>query len=437
MHWLKKFVNVNPSEIKALLVSCLYFYLVLCAYYIFRPIRNEMTIANGLENIQWLLLLAMLVLFAVMPVFGWITGRFKTRQFMSYCTLFFASNLVIFFFLFNVEERPLWVSRAFFVWVNVFNMFIVSLFWSFMNDVYSKTQSKRLFAFIASGGTAGALTGPVITNLLVGSFGLGYLLLISAVVLASSVLCINWLIKWKNVEFNEDPNDKKIHTVADESLSGSIWDGLLLILKSPYLVGICAFVAIYAIALTFVMIYQAELIEILYTDPIERTKLFSKIDFASTLIALVLQLLVTSNLIRWLGFRSTLMLIPLGITIGFCFLAANPILTVTLVLTVFRRAGDYAIMKPAREMLFSVVSREEKYKAKNFIDTAILRTGDTTGAWLLTGAKAIGASASTIPLIGVGMGIAWCSVAYWLGTQYNRRSGTEDASATNQIAQSS
>ena len=195
MSWLRKFVNVNPGEIRALLISCLYFYLVLCAYYIFRPIRNEMTIANGLENIQWLLLLSTLVLFAVMPIFGWITGRFKTRQFMAYCTLFFASNLVIFFFLFNVEQRPVWVSRAFFIWVNVFNMFIVSLFWSFMNDVFSRTQSKRLFAFIASGGTLGALTGPIVTNLLVDNLGLGYLLLISAFVLASSVLCINWLIK--------------------------------------------------------------------------------------------------------------------------------------------------------------------------------------------------------------------------------------------------
>ena len=425
MSWLSKFVNVKPGEIKALLVSCLYFYLVLCAYYIFRPIRNEMTIANGIENIQWLLLLSMLVLIAVMPIFGWITGRFKTRQFMAYCTLFFAANLVVFFFLFNVEQRPVWVSRTFFVWVNVFNMFIVSLFWSFMNDVYSRLQSRRLFAFIASGGTLGALTGPVITNLLVDNFGLGFLLLISAFVLAASVFCINWLIKWENTEFDPDADTGSPHTVKDESLEGSIWDGFMLIIKSPYLIGICVFVALYAISLTFVMIYQAELIEVTYVDPIERTKIFSLIDFAATAITLVLQILVTSNLIRWIGFRSTFLLIPLGITIGFIFLAANPILTVTMILTIFRRAGDYAIMKPAREMLFSVVSREEKYRCKNFIDTAILRSGDTTGAWLLTGAKALGASASAIPLIGVAMGVAWCSVAYWLGTQYNSLSGEQ------------
>jgi len=431
MYWLRKLVSVNPNEVKALLISCLYFFLVLCAYYIFRPIRNEMTIANGVANIQWLLLLAMLVLFAVMPVFGWITGRFKTRQFMAYCTLFFAANLLVFFVLFNVEQRPLWVSRAFFVWVNVFNMFIVSLFWSFMNDVYSKAQSRRLFAFIASGGTAGALTGPIITNLLVETIGLSYLLLISALVLASSTFCINWLSKWQNSDFNMDDeeaiqtstaNKDAAHTVRNESLKGSIWDGLLLILKSPYLIGICMFVAMYAISLTFVMIHQAELIEITYTDPVERTKLFALIDLASSGIALLLQIFVTSHLIRWLGFRVTLMLIPVGITIGFAFLAANPVLSVLITLTIFRRSGDYAIMKPAREMLFSVVSREEKYRAKNFIDTAILRTGDTTSAWLHAGAKALGASTTTIPIIGVGMGIFWCSVAFWLGTRYNKMS---------------
>ena len=178
---LARFVTVKPQEITALLVSCGYFYLILCAYYIIRPIRSEMAIANGVENIQWLLLLTMLVLLAITPLFGWVTSRFKTRQFLSYCTLFFASHLVLFFFLFNVEQRTPIVTRAFFVWVNVFNMFIVSLFWSFMNDVYSQTQTKRLFAFIAAGGTAGALTGPIITTTLVQQLGLGPLLLLSLI----------------------------------------------------------------------------------------------------------------------------------------------------------------------------------------------------------------------------------------------------------------
>ncbi len=425
MNWIQKLVAVKPGELRALLTSCLYFYLVLCAYYIFRPIRNEMTIANGVENIQWLFMLGMIVLFAIMPIFGWITTRYKTRQFMAVCTLFFAVCLVGFFFLFNVAERPLWVTRTFFVWVNVFNMFIVSLFWSFMNDVYSRAQAKRLFAFIAAGGTAGAMSGPIITNLLVETVGLSYLLLISAVVLSCSLLCINWLIRWENQAFDDEDHTQttqEAHTVRNESLKGGAFDGLLLVLKSPYLLGICAFIALYAISITFVTIQQAEAISEVFTDPIERTKLFAKIDFGANFFALLLQLVVTSNLIRWFGYRTTLMMIPVGITVGFALVASLPILEMMIALQVFRRSGDYAIMKPTREMLFSVVSREEKYKAKNFIDTAILRTGDTASSWLYTGARALGAAGTTIPIIGVGLGVAWCSVAYWLGSQYTRKS---------------
>lgn len=431
MNWLQQFVSVKPRELRALLVSCLYFFLVLCTYYIFRPIRNEMTIANGVENIQWLFMLGMLVMFAIMPVFGWITGRYRTRQFMAYCTLFFASNLLIFFVLFNVDERPLWVSRTFFVWVNVFNMFIVSLFWSFMNDVYSREQSKRLFAFIAAGGTAGAISGPIITRLLVETTGLSYLLLISALTLSCSVLCINWLLKWENQDFEAESSGESqpvhVHKVSDKAIKGSVFDGLLLVTKSPYLIGICLFILLYSISIVFVTVQQAEAIEANYTSPIERTALFANIDIAVSITALILQLFVTSRLIRWFGYRMTLALIPIGVTIGFTVVAAVPILPMMIGLEIFRRSGDYAIMKPTREMLFSVVSRKEKYRAKNFIDTAILRTGDAASSWLYIGAKALGAAGSTIPIIGVILGTLWSTTALWLGSQYLKKSKMSQA----------
>ncbi|MFK7976054.1 MAG: hypothetical protein AB8C02_07945, partial [Halioglobus sp.] len=222
-NWLARLVTVNATELGALAASFLYFYLLLCAYYIIRPIRDEMLIANGVDNIQWLLLMTMGILLAITPLFGWITSRFRTREFLSYCTLFFALNLVGFYFLFAGEERSPTVTRTFFVWVNVFNMFIVSLFWSFMNDIFSEHQAKRLFAFIAAGGTAGALTGPIITTTLVERTGLGPLLLISAAVLSSTVLCILWLTRWKNDDYL--PNNIQIKEKTGEALSGSIWGG--------------------------------------------------------------------------------------------------------------------------------------------------------------------------------------------------------------------
>jgi len=415
-------VSVKPKEVSALFISCAYFFLVLCAYYIIRPIRSEMVIANGVSNIQWLMLMTMLVLFLIAPIFGWVTTRFRTRQFLSYCTLFFVSHLVIFFFLFNVEERSPMVTRAFFIWVNVFNMFIVSLFWSFMTDVFSKGQAKRLFAFIAAGGTAGAICGPAITSSLVQSLGLAPLLLISAGILTASVACIRWLSRWQNLDFKPlNSNHKRPHVVRNEALKGNIWGGFVLVIKSPYLLGICLFITLYAASITFVEIQQAELIEKTYNDPAQRTRLFSMIDLVVNILALVFQLFITSRIIDSLGFRATLMIVPLGITVGFGLMAAAPTLAVMVAVEIFRRSGDYSIMKPTREMLFSVVSREEKYKAKNVIDTAILRTGNTGSAWAYTGLKALGAGAAGITGISLALGLAWCATAYWLGHVFNQK----------------
>ena len=429
---ISRFVSVRPRELLALLASCAYFYLLLCAYYIIRPIRDEMVIANGVANIQWLMLLTMLVLLLITPVFGWITTRFRTRQFLSYCTLFFAANLVVFFFLFDVTERSPLVTRAFFIWVNVFNMFIVSLFWSFMNDVFSRQQAKRLFAFIAAGGTAGALTGPLITTTLVQAIGLSYLLLISATVLSCTAICISWLSRWQNEDYAL--HSSAGHQIKNKALRGGIWGGFSLILKSPYLLGICAFIILYAASITFVQIRQAELIEAAYSDPASRTKLFSQIDFAVNALALLFQLFLTSQLIRWIGYRASLLLVPLGITLGFGLMAVSPVLAVMIGVEVFRRAGDYAIMKPTREMLFSVVSREEKYKAKNFIDTAILRTGNTTSALAYSGLRSIGIAGAGIAGISLALGAAWCAVSWWLGSQFQRKSRQANPTAVAQEA---
>lgn len=418
LNLVSRLVTVKPAELKALLVSCAFFYLILCAYYIIRPIRSEMVIANGVDNIQWLMLMTFIILIAITPLFGWVTTRFRTRQFLSYCTLFFASHLLIFFFLFNVEDRSPLTTRAFFIWVNAFNMFIVSLFWSFMNDIYTRKQSKRLFAFIAAGGTAGAFSGPIITTSLVKTVGLGPLLLISAAILGLSVICITWLTRWDNTEFDEQLLDNSERKLA---LKGGILDAFTLIVKSPYLIGICLFISLYAMSITFVEIQQAKIIENTFDDPVKRTQLFSSIDFAVNIIALIFQLFITSRIIQKTGFRFALMLVPVGITIGFGLIATMPLLAVMIAIDIFRRSGDYAIMKPTREMLFTVLSREEKYKAKNFIDTAILRGGNTVSSLIFHALKTSSIGAAGISGISVILGLSWCATAFWLGGQYNQK----------------
>ncbi len=422
---LEKLVNVKAGEIVALLTSCAYFYLLLCSYYIIRPIRNEMVIENGVANIQWLLLFAALVMLAIVPVFGWLTSHFKTRQFLAYCTLFFASNLFIFFLLFdqNDTHRSIWISRGFYVWVNVFNMFIISLFWSFMNDVFSQTQSRRLFAFIAAGGTAGALTGPLITSLLVEKIGLGYLLLIAAIILSLTIVCINHLSHWQNPS---NVNSKEQTDIQNKSIKGGVFDGIALILRSPYLLSICCFIILFALLSTFLSIQLAETIEHLFSDSAERTKLFSLADLATNVLTLLFQLSFTGKIINKFGYRTTLMLLPIGLTIGFLLLIFAPVLSVMIALSIFYRAGNYAIMKPTRAMLFTVVSRAEKYKAKNVIDTAVMRSGNVLSAWLYSGIQALGAGALGIAVIGSGLGFIWSGVSYWLGNQYRHKTPSAD-----------
>ena len=428
---LNRLVSVKPEEVRALLISCAYFFLVLCAYYIIRPIRNEMMIANGVQNIQWLILITLAAMVAIAPIFGWLTSRFRTKQFMSYCTLFFASHLILFYFLFDVDQRSISVTRAFYIWVGVFNMFIVSLFWSFMNDIYTQTQSKRLFAFIGAGGTAGAICGPIVTTSLVASTGIAPLMILSAVALACSVMCINWLTRWQNQEMQSLPADQQnLNKKRDDpnqqsttkgTLKGGKFAGITLLVKSPYLMGISAFILLYAMCITLVQIQQAELIQATLNDPTQRTRLFSSIDLAVNIITLFVQIFVTSHIIRLLGFRATFMLIPLGITLGFALMATTPILAIMIGVDIFRRAGDYAVMKPTREMLFNIVSREEKYKVKNFIDTTVLRSGNVLGAFSHSALKSLGAAGTLLGGISVAIGIVWLLITYWLGLQFKQK----------------
>ena len=430
---LNRFVDVKPNEFFALVMACMYFYLLLCAYYIIRPIRNEMVIQNGVDNIQWLLLFAAIVMILITPCFGWITSRFKTQQFLSYCTLFFAANLLIFFFLFNSHSgagQSIWVARGFYVWVNVFNMFIISLFWSFMNDTFNKEQSRRLFAFIGAGGTAGALTGPLITTLLVEKVGLGYLLLISAIILSLTVVCIYRLSHWSHVSIN-DVSSKSVansnsHQNSHEKkpvLKGGVFDGVLLTWRSPYLLGICAFVVVFAVMSTFLSIQLAETIERLFDDSTQRTKLFSQADLATNVLTLLFQISITSKLIQWIGYRSTLMLLPIGLTFGFLLIGFAPILAVMIALSVFNRAGKYAVLNPTSEMLFTILSREEKYKAKNFIDTAVVRSSNVLSSWIYAGVKTLEAGGLGIAMLGAGLGTLWMGISYWISGQYLQRSG--------------
>ncbi len=414
--WLRRLVDVEPAEVKGLLWSFAYFFCLLCSYYIVRPMRDEMGIAGGVENLQWLFAGTFLVMLAMVPLFGWVTSRYPRRRFLPYVYYFFVAQVLIFFVLFRSDITHAYVARAFFIWVSVFNLFIVSVFWSFMADMFSSAQAKRLFGFIAAGGTMGALMGPVLTAALAIHLGPTNLLLISAIFLGLAVLCVKKLIAWQQTSVVQ-PNvtAKDLQTDEEKAMGGGLLAGLRLVLSSPYLLGICLLMLLFTTLATFLYFQQATIIRDTFVDSAQRTAVFAVMDFAVNALTITIQVFLTGRLVRFLGLGLALALIPVLLGVGFLVLGFSPVLTVLVVVQVLRRAGNYAIMRPAREMLYTVLGKQEKYKAKNFIDTAVYRGGDAVSAWAYAGLGALGLGLSAIAFVAVPLAGIWAGIAYVLG----------------------
>ncbi|MBV2122315.1 MAG: MFS transporter [Candidatus Thiodiazotropha sp. (ex Ctena orbiculata)] len=417
---LQRLASVQPGEGRAVLWSFLYFFSLLSSYYVLRPIRDEMGIVAGIDQLQWLFTGTFVAMLLVVPLFGFITSRLQRRQFLPYVYLFFIFNLILFYLVFESAESLTNVARVFFIWLSVFNLFVVSVFWSFMTDLYRNEQAKRLFGLIASGGTVGALTGPLLTATLVQQLGTSQMMLISAGLLCLSILCINRLIHWQATNSDREEQNDRSSEKIEKPIGGSIWDGILLVLRSPYLMGICVLMLLFTLLSTFLYFQQAQIIKLAVADSEARTALFATIDLSVNALTLLIQTLITTRLIKGLGLAMVLALIPLLLCLGFVLLALFPALPVLVAVQVLRRAGNYAVMSPSREMLYVVLRRDEKYKAKNFIDTVVYRGGDAVSSWVYTGFRTLGMSLSTIAWIAAPISLIWAWVAYRLGKQQNR-----------------
>ncbi len=418
---LRRLVNFRPGEGAALFWAFLYFFSLLCSYYIVRPMRDEMGIAGGVDNLHWLFTGTFLAMLAVVPLFGWVSSRFERRRFLPAVYYFFIVNLLLFFVLFRSGYTHAWVARAFFIWTSVFNLFVVSVFWSFMADIFSNAQARRLFGFIAAGGTAGAICGPLLTAALALPLGPANLLPVSAGLLGLAVFCIHRLGAWRAAVGERDATRPENGRV----IGGQVLAGVQLVLRSPYLLGICLLMLLFTTLATFLYFQQAQIVRDSFSDPAQRTTVFAAMDLAVNVLTLLIQVLLTGRLVQWLGLGWTLALIPLLLAAGFLALGLSPVLAVLVVVQVLRRAGNYAITRPSREMLYVVLGREEKYKAKNFIDTVVYRGGDALSAWAYAGLTALGLSLAAIAFVAVPLSLLWAGIAYRLGQAQTRRSGQE------------
>jgi AAA family ATP:ADP antiporter len=409
---LGRLVQVEPGELPALLWSFAYFFSLLCGYYVLRPLRDAMGIAGGVEQLHWLFTGTFVAMLAAVPLFGWVTSRYPRRRFVPSVYLFFIANLLLFWALFRAHGEHAGVARAFFVWTSVFNLFVVSVFWSFMADLYTSAQAKRLFGFVAAGGTAGALAGPVIAAALARPLGTGSLLLVTSGFLAFAILCVRRLVAWSGRHGGKPAAEQAAEA---RPLGGGVLAAIPLVLRSPYLVGIALFMLLFTTASTVLYFQQAQIVRDAFASAEERTAVFAAVDLAVNALTIGVQVLGTSRLVRALGVAWTLALVPLLLGLGFLALGLAPALPVILGVQVLRRAGDYAITRPAREMLYVVLGREEKYKAKSFIDTVVYRGGDAVSAWAYAGLRALGLGLGAIALAAVPVAGLWAWLAYRLG----------------------
>ena len=426
---LRRLAAVEPGEMRALFWSFIYFFALLCSYYIIRPMRDEMGIAGGVGKLQWMFTGTFLVMLAAVPLFGWVAKRFPVRQFLPYVYYFFIANLISFFILFKTDFTHAYVARAFFIWASVFNLFIVSVFWSFMTDIFNNEQARRLFGVIAAGGTAGALTGPVLTAALINPLGPANMLLISVSFLVLAVWCIHRIVAWKNstgIYSSQDvaQHPEKEFSSKGQAIGGGIFAGIRLVFSSSYLAGICFLILLYTTLATFLYFQQAQIVRDSFSDSASRTAIFAAMDFSVNLLTIVAQLLLTSRIVRKWGLSWALALIPLLLGFGFLLLGMMPMLSILIAVQVLRRAGNYAVMKPAREMLYVVLGKEEKYKAKNFIDTVVYRGGDAVSAWAYAGLQAAGISLGGIAWVAVPLAAWWAWISFKLGKRQTQLATT-------------
>lgn len=410
---LRRFLDVRPEEVAALGWSWLFVFSILFAYYVLRPLRDAAGVEGGVNNLPWLFTGTLLAMLAANPCFAALVRRLPRERFIALTYRFFMLNLVLFAVLLAWTEGTarLWVDRAFFIWISVFNLFVVSVFWAFIVDVFDHEQGKRLFGFLAAGATIGALSGSSLTSGLAELVPGFWLLAASILLLELAVFAVHRLSRISEA-FRHAPAQAQAEKAP---IGGGILTGLTHTLRSPYLLNLSLFMLLYSVTSTFLYFQQAHIAATAFSDRAARTEFFANIDLLVNVLTLVLQVFLTGEIMKRLGVGWTLAVLPLCGFLGFGLLALSPVIAVIVAAQVLRRVSNFALARPTREVLFTVLSREDKYKAKNFIDTVVYRTGDQIGSWSYAGLAAMGLGIAGVAIVALPLSLAWLANALWLG----------------------
>ncbi|NYT26164.1 MFS transporter [Alcaligenaceae bacterium] len=425
-HRLGKLFNVRRDEAVPVLLAVFFFFCVLTALMVLRPARDALGMQRGIEAVRWLFVGTALVTLAVNPVFGWLVSRFRRLQFIAATYLFFAASLAGFYLLLAFAPAAIGVTsgQVFYVWFSVFNLFATMLFWALMADRFTLEQGKRFFALIAVGGTLGAIFGPWLASVLARPLGTPALLLVSAGFLVAALVAAWAVARGQPAPpAGGQPEAAGHGGLAPETravIGGSAWQGLKAVFRSSYLLGIAGYVIAMTIVATLLYFTRLQMVAALGDDTDLRTTVFARIDLITQLATLVLQAVIAGRVMKRFGVHVTLMLLPLTVVLGFIGLAIVGTLAALIVFEAAFRAIQRALTRPARETLYTVVSREDKYKSKAFIDTFGYRGGDVLGAQLEGVLGRLGMGLAGLASVAIPLALAWAALGFWLGRAQQR-----------------
>jgi ATP:ADP antiporter, AAA family len=420
--FLARFVRIEPGEKRAVFTAFALMFCVMGGYFAVRPIRETVgtILGEAVTSDTWIWTAVFAI--AIIPVYGFLVARVSRATLVPAIYGFVAAALAAAGLVFHSDPQNMVVGRIFYVGISVINLFLISVFWSFLLEFFQSEQTKRLFGFIAAGGTTGALVGPFITDRIVNHVGISGILFFGAAMFVIAIFCQRALV----AEMHRHHMSTAAGAAAVQAarvargVGGNPFAGVAIVFKSPYLLGIALFVIMISTANTILYFEQLRLVKDMFENPEQRAQMFARIDFIVQALTVVSQLLITGRVAQKLGVTALLVILPLLVMGGFLLLASLGTFLILASVMVLRRWGEYAFIRPGREMLWSRLDTETKYKAKNFIDVTVYRFSDAVVAQVQDALKAGGMNPTQGALLGAGACALWALNGWWLGRKFDR-----------------
>ena len=421
-NFLNTISMIKQREVKAVIFSFLFVVVLMTAYYILRPVRDAMASDWTDAEVSWLWTLNFFISTGIVALYGMAVSKFRFRLLVPTMYSIFAGSFVMFYLLGSISDDRTLVDKAFYVWVSVFSLFNISVFWSFMSELFSKEQSGRLFGIIAVGASVGGLIGPSITAFFSVSIGIDNLMLIASMMLLIPIPIIFYL-QSKATDLN---NEKLDLTPTSHPIGGNPIAGFKMLFSNPYLMSIALFIFLYTGISSFIYFELKNLLSDLSRP--ERSAIWAQMDLAVNILSISIGLFATGRIVGKFGMPVTIAMVPVMVCVGLLILAISPLLGVVMILQIIRRAGNYGMTRPAREMLFTLVDRETRFKAKPVIDIVAYRGSDMLMAWLFTGlTQGLGLGLAAVAGVGAGIAALWSLVGIYLGRWFERDNSDNDS----------